>query len=242
MAKKKDQDLISVIGQLILVIVIISIVLVQSIPILAPPICAICALVFFLKYKLNDIQHVNAGFKLSESEIHNLQNAARIVLKAKDKLEECERIIQEEGLHRCGNGRLDRRIHKQRADDVQGAIDEAMNKKGTYLPIYQHYKNLPMDRYNTAKKDFSLYWACFISFIVWFICFIPQAKTTWYFHISNAKGIIHSLLSSKKEIVAIEEPFISLWWDFWIMLIVFIIVLIVARIKFSRNIKEPTKE
>ena len=269
--KKKNEDLknagCALVAIVISVVAIIAIVAVQLLPIVIPPASIICALVYWIKYRRKDLPHVKVAFQLSNAEKEAYVDAWQKYKWAKDKLEECERIIRDEGLRRRADGKLNQQSY--RAQDVQGAIDNATRIKEEYDPICSYYYDLPTVRYNNAKKHFSRYWAYFLAFVIWGIIFAtqPRAKMMAY-HLyqtdeavsvvtdawtgndsinstkTNETSSIDKASTAKDKSLAQtppQKPDITIWELFFIAIGVYLIVLVIAKIYFSTKHKEPKK-
>lgn len=249
------------------VVAIIAIIAVQLIPIVLPPVFLICALVYWVKYRRKDLPHVKNNFQLSNAEKEEYVDAWQKYKWAKDKLEECDRIIKDEGLRKRADGKLVQRGY--RAQDVQGAIDNAIKIKEENSPIWSYYYDLPMVRYNNAKKHFSRYWAYFLAFVVWGILFATQPKSEMMDYHSYQTGeaisvvtdawtgndSINSTNSSEnskvektnstkeKSVTKVppQEPAITIWELLFIALCIYFVVLICAKIYFSSKHKKPEK-
>lgn len=204
-------------------------------------------------------------FELSDSEKNALRETASKYGWALDKLKELKRIIADEGLRYTKSGRLELRSH--RAQDVQGAMNNTNQIIKDEKPVYEHLMGLPMERYKKARKHFSRYWACLLAFIVWFaiVATQPQKKMLVYhtYQTVEAVGTVASITDSdsnkesntstnnnsvdetqttneRPTAQAIpEKPNITIWVTFFIMLIAYLVVFVIARIRFSSKHKKP---
>ena len=249
------------------VVAIIAIIAVQLIPIVLPPVFLICALVYWVKYRRKDLPHVKNNFQLSNAEKEEYVDAWQKYKWAKDKLEECDRIIKDEGLRKRADGKLNQQ--SRRGQEVQGAIDNAIRIKEENSPIWSYYYDLPMVRYNNAKKHFSRYWAYFLAFVVWGILFATQPKAEMMdYHLYQTDEAISVVTDAwtgndtinstsghetsnvdkgntnkKKSATQTppKEPAITIWEMFFIVLGIYLVVLICAKIYFSSKHKKPEK-
>ena len=158
----------------VLAIAVITIIAVQLVPIAVPLASAVGALVFFILYRVKDKPHVLAKFELSNQEKHTLADSAKNYRWALDKTEELKRVIKDEGLRYTQSGRLNQRSY--RAQDVQGAMDNANHMIEKERPTYDYLIGLPMERYKKARKHFARYWGCFIAFVIWIGLILSQPR------------------------------------------------------------------
>ena len=265
--EKRDEK----IGCIVLVLITIAIVViigVQLIPLIVPFAFAICALVFFIKYMWKDRPHVHAKFQLSDSEIHLLSETAEKYVWALEKVEELKKVIADEGLrYTAGGKRLELRSH--RAQDVQGAMDNANNIIAEVEPRYYYLRALPMNRYKASRKHFARFWGFLLSFVIWGIIFMPQHNAMLNYHLEQtgeAIGFVVGLVlhdsqsDNQKETIetvaentnekqdAIEQPTekktiakpdITVWEAFVTMLIVYLVMFLATFIFFSIRHKKP---
>jgi hypothetical protein len=177
MAKKNKNDnpVVGCLAMIVIATIVITIIAVQLIPIVVPLASAVGALVFFIIYMINDKPHVRAKFELSSQEKLMLANSAKNYRWALDKIEELNRVIKDEGLRYTKSGRLELRSH--RAQDVQGAMDNANHMIEEERPTYNYLMGLPSERYEKAQKHFACYWGCFIAFAIWGCLILSQPRT-----------------------------------------------------------------
>lgn len=259
--QKKDNNLVGCIIYILMVIATIVIISVQLIPILAPPAFIICALVYWIMYIWKDRPHVKAEFQLSVVEKSRKYEAGKKYIWAKDKLEECEQIIQNEGLRRNANGRLSQRSY--RGQEVQGAIDNATKIKEENYPIWSYYDDLPMKRYKKAKKHFSRYWAFLGAFIIWavMLAILPRTEEMIAYHLDQTGDAINVIWRTEHGMdtthtdnnsnvdeatpqkaesnTPTQKPSITIWELFFIDIGIYLIVLIIANINFSKKYHKP---
>lgn len=177
MAKKNKNDnpVVGCLAMIVIAIIVITIIAVQLIPIAVPLASAVGALVFFIIYMIKDRPYVRAKFELSSQEKCALADSAKNYRWALEKIEELNRVIKDEGLRYTKSGRLELRSH--RAQDVQGAMDNANQMIKDERPTYDYLMGLPMERYEKAKKHFARYWGCFIAFAIWGCLILSQPRT-----------------------------------------------------------------
>jgi len=177
MAKKNknDNSALGCLAMIVIAIIVITIVAVQLIPIAVPLASAVGALVFFIIYMIKDKPHVKAKFELSSQEKRTLADSAKNYHWALEKIEELKRVIKDEKLRYTKSGRLELRSH--RAQDVQGAMDNANQMIEEERPTYNYLMGLPMERYKKAQKHFARYLGCFIAFVIWGCLILSQPKT-----------------------------------------------------------------
>ena len=172
---KNDNPVLGCLAMIVIAIIVIAIIAVQLIPIAVPLASAVGALVFFIIYMIKDKPHVKAKFELSSQEKRTLADSAKNYRWALDKIDELNRVIKDEGLRYTKSGRLELRSH--RAQDVQGAMDNANQMINEERPTYNYLIGLPMKRYEKAQKHFARYWGCFIAFAIWGCLFLSQPRT-----------------------------------------------------------------
>ena len=177
MAKKNKNDnpVLGCLAMIVIAIIVIAIIAVQLIPIAVPLASAVGALVFFIIYMIKDKPHVRAKFELSSQEKLTLADSAKNYRWALDKIEKLKRVIDDEGLRFTKSGRLDCR--SPRAQDIQGAMDNANKIIEEERPTYNYLIGLPMKRYEKAQKHFARYWGCFIAFAIWGCLILSQSRT-----------------------------------------------------------------
>ena len=162
---KKRNEKINGCILVVLVIAALIIIGVQMIPLIAPFVVAISALVCFIKYMWKDRPHVRANFELSKSELQSFAESKEKCNWALGKINELEKTIANEGLQHNKDGRLSQRSY--RGKDVQRALDHANSVYSNERPMCEYYAALPMKRYKEARKHFSRYLGGFLSFVVW---------------------------------------------------------------------------
>lgn len=248
-------------------IVVLIIIGVQMIPLIAPFVVAICALVCFIKYMWKDRPHVRAKFELSEYERESLADSKEKYNWALDKIVELKEIITNEGLrYTAGGKRLELRSH--RAQDVQGAMDNANRIISEERPMCEYYMALPMKRYKEARKHFSRFWGFFLSFAVWgSLVLMAQPDKLLEHHLNQtgeAISFVIDLWDSDKhnnnnsqyatdtvneaniakelqpaKVQESEEPDITVWSAFVVLGLVYLSVFVVTYIFFSVKHKKP---
>lgn len=263
MAKKKN-DPSPIVGAAILGIMAIGAILLAILAILAyaamfayillPILFLIFFLVAFYKYKRKDLPFVEQNFYLTENEVNARNKALRDYSWAKDKLEECDRIIQEKGLRRNADGRLSQRSYA--GQDVQGAIDNAKSIKEEALESYTYYEELVQSRYKGARKHFSRSWAFAFSFVVLLIGFAFHYVTYEPKEDNNTATteIVTKADSSTQDIIAesaddsntkddpiLDQTMSSILPAILEMAIMYFIVFSIAYIVFSVKHKKPQK-
>ena len=263
---KKEDHRLGCLAIVIIAIIVITIIIVQLIPLLTPAIIAICAIVYFIIYRVKDRPHVKANFELSNEEKASLKNSARKYNWALNKIEELNRIIIEENLRHTKSGRLELRAH--RAKDVQGAMDNANQMIKDEKPVYEHLLELPKKRYENASKHFSRSWACFLSVILWLAVVATQShKEMLKYHQYETAVAVGKVLSifdrddngpatssdgkqndntqtveqQSNDQQDLSKPTITIWKAFAIMLGAYLVVFVIAIIVFYSKHKKPKK-
>ena len=170
--KKDDSELGCFLLIVIIPIILVTIKLVQLIPLLTPAILAICAIVYFIKYRVKDCPHIKTNFELSKREKDDLRTFVNLYNYALENIAGLNHIINEEGLLYTKNGRLDLR------NPLAKEIQSQMEKYKEHLRFKTHIEsmmNLPNIRYKNASKHFSRSWACFLSVIIWLAVVATQS-------------------------------------------------------------------
>lgn len=271
MAKKKNEDTKNVGCALIAIALTIGAIFlvigVQIIPLIAGPIFAICAIVYFFRYMSKDRPFVKNNFALTSTETSLLSETTEKYKWALNKKIELNRIIEDEGLRVNANGRLSQRSY--RGQDVQGAMDNANGIISEEKPIYDYLVALPEDRYKKASKHFSRYWGFFLSFSLWAIVLSTQPRTEMLNHHSyqtseavssimdiwtsdnnegNEATSSNTKIEKKKDSKNKEshrsappKPNITVWDAFFILCFAYLVVFIIAKIYFSLKHKKPEK-
>ena len=177
MAKKQNNDLktgLAVYGCGIIMIIIMVIgvllktafvVVLKTIPLIVPIVFLFCCIYNIFMYNREDKKHIKSGFQLTEYEKSRLSEVKYNLSWAYDKKEECKGIIQNEGLRFRKDGRLSQKNY--RAQDVQGALDNADKIISDNYPVYEMLCGLPNERYKSARKHFSKYTGFAFAFVLW---------------------------------------------------------------------------
>ena len=154
---------------LILILTILSI-LVQCVPLVTPIVFLIMFLVNRYTYRHTDWLHIFNGFWLLESEKEDFIRVGSIIYHAKVNKNNVHAAVQNEGIHINQNGRISAKSY--RGKHLRNTLEDANATIDEYLPIYEHLKNTPKNRWKTARKHFARYkgagWACvvWVAFIV----------------------------------------------------------------------------
>lgn len=154
---------------LILLFTILS-MLFQLIPIVVPTVFLIMSLVNWYIYRHKDWLHISNGFWLQEHEKNDFIYVANIIHKAEINRNNVHNAVQNEGIHINQNGRISMKSY--RGKELRNTLENANATIDEYLPVYERLRNLPKNRWKTAKKHFVKYkgaaWACiiWISFLI----------------------------------------------------------------------------
>lgn len=177
MAKKQNNDLktglavygcVFICGIIMVIGVLLKtafVVVLKALPLIVPIVFLFCCMYNIFKYNREDKKHIKSGFQLTEYEKSRLSEVKYNLSWAYDKKEECKGIIQNEGLRFRKDGRLSQKNY--RAQDVQGALDNADKIISDNYPVYEMLCGLPNERYKSARKHFSKYTGFAFAFVLW---------------------------------------------------------------------------
>lgn len=107
---------------------------------------------------LRDDRHwMRRKFELTSHQSEIMQSAKKIMVRAKNRLDECNEIIENEGLRKNADGRLSQRSY--RGKEIQEEMDHAQALLEENMEIYEYYRILPIDSYKMARRHASRVWA-----------------------------------------------------------------------------------
>lgn len=265
---KNGNSVVGCLVMIVIAIIVITIIAVQLIPIAVPLASAVGALVFFMIYMINDKPHVRSKFELSNQEKRTLADSAKNYRWALEKIEELNRVIKDKGLRYTKSGRLELRSHlaqdvqgamdnaNQMIKDERPTYDYLMGlPKERYEKAQKHFA-----RYWGCFIAFAI-WGCLI-------LTQSRTEMLDYHAYQTAEAVsrVTSVLSKDKNNVdrttdtelntdtKIDEnnndrqqagkpipvkPDITIWKAFFVWLIAYVIVFVIAIIFFSSKNKEP---
>jgi hypothetical protein len=177
-------------------------------------VCFIWNLVLFLR---DDRHWMHRKFELALYQFEKMQSAKKTLIEQKNRLDECNKIIEDEGLRKNMDGRLSQRSYRgkeiqEEMDRAQGLLDESMG-------IYDYYLELPLNSYKKARRHSSRIWASLFATLLCalMVFFEYTIGTNLILHINGSE----ILLNGSKISILIVGTYIVV---FLIVYIVFSIV------------------
>ncbi|MBM6863868.1 hypothetical protein H6A66_01520 [Bacteroides caecigallinarum] len=179
MAEKKELNVKETIGCLLALTIMIAIlvvftVIVQSIPVLLPPIFLIAFIVNYTSWRKTDrFVAKRLKFWLTDTEKRQYIELSNSIVYYHNKKKNAQNAAVNEGIRVNQNGRLSAKSY--RGQDLQGAIDESEAFLNENIPILDEFQKRPRMRWKTARKHFSKSIGFGMAIMVWFVFFFVNA-------------------------------------------------------------------
>lgn len=179
MADKKEPSIKETIGCLlaftiIFAILVVFTVIVQSIPVLLPPIFLIAFVVNYTSWRKTDrFVAKRLKFWLTDTEKRQYIELSNSIVYYHNKKKNAQNAAVNEGIHVNQNGRLSAKSY--RGQDLQGAIDESEAFLNEKIPVLDEFQKRPRMRWKTARKHFSKSIGFGMAIIVWLVFFFVNA-------------------------------------------------------------------
>lgn len=179
MADKKELSIKETIGCLlaftiIFAILVVFTVIVQSIPVLLPPIFLIAFVVNYTSWRKTDrFVAKKLKFWLTDTEKRQYIELSNSIVYYHNKKKNAQNAAVNEGIRVNQNGRLSAKSY--RGQDLQGAIDESEAFLNEKIPVLDEFQKRPRMRWKTARKHFSKSIGFGMAIIVWLVFFLVNA-------------------------------------------------------------------
>lgn len=179
MADKKELSIKETIGCLlaftiIFAILVVFTVIVQSIPVLLPPIFLIAFVVNYTSWRKTDrFVAKKLKFWLTDTEKRQYIELSNSIVYYHNKKKNAQNAAVNEGIRVNQNGRLSAKSY--RGQDLQGAIDESEAFLNEKIPVLDEFQKRPRMRWKTARKHFSKSIGFGMAIIVWLVVFLVNA-------------------------------------------------------------------
>ena len=179
MADKKEPSIKETIGCLlaftiIFAILVVFTVIVQSIPVLLPPIFLIAFVVNYTSWRKTDrFVAKRLKFWLTDTEKRQYIELSNSIVYYHNKKKNAQNAAVNEGIRVNQNGRLSAKSY--RGQDLQGAIDESEAFLNEKIPVLDEFQKRPRMRWKTARKHFSKSIGFGMAIIVWLVFFFVNA-------------------------------------------------------------------
>lgn len=135
-----------------------------------PIVMLVLSLIMFYKYRKTDRIWKQNGFRLNPEEGVRFKDASRAFNEAKKLEKQAEEAAENEGVTRKQNG--DVSIRSYRGKELADAINTARDVQDNAKKIYNSIKKLPLKRWKSAKKHFSIGIASCVSLMPWLVLLI----------------------------------------------------------------------